>query len=186
MKLTLWVATLLALGLTQGCDRKATLGGDHRSEMEELEFRFEPSLATITYVWMAKTVSGEIKCAVYSISVSDNEGSGSQEPRLIRNAQVTPQVYEGLSTAFEEPSFRLAAEETPRGGMDGTNWVFRKKKGSRRLEYVFWTPEGRPAFRSSAKAMALGERFVEAAGLKGLLPPGNQSARPNPSERPVK
>ena len=51
-------------------------------------------------------------------------------------------------------------------GVDGTNWVFRRKAGGRVLELRFWTPEN----RKGSAAFSLGTKFMAVAQVKNTLP----------------
>ncbi len=142
------------------------------TELEELTFRFEPSFRAQTMIYFVRRPDSKVICAAYTIPAETNETGPHPKEILIKKIEVSTETFERLAEALEAKSFASAAENTPGPGLDGTTWVFRKKTGSRQLEYRFWTPESRPKVESSALAMQLGQQFVAAAGLKNILSGG--------------
>jgi hypothetical protein len=147
--------------------------------IEEIEFRFEPSFRDGTKIWLARTSEGKVLCAAYSVPEDETREVASKGVKKLKSAEVSVASFESFATALESSELREAAENTPPPGLDGTAWIFRKKVGSRLLEYRFWTPEGRPDVKSSALAMRLGKQIVEAAGVDSVF-----SAKKKPSQSP--
>jgi hypothetical protein len=143
--------------------------------VEEIEFRFEPSFRDATKIWLARMADGSVLCAAYSVAED-----GTRETKKLKTAEVSVTSFEAFATALESSEFREAAENTPPPGLDGTAWIFRKKAGSRLLEYRFWTPEGRPEVKSSSLAMGLGKQIAEVAGVDEVF-----SAKKKPNQPPA-
>jgi hypothetical protein len=152
------------------------------ASMEEIEFRFAPSFRDATLIWLARLPDGEIRCAVHTLPEMEATDPVRREWKKLKEVTVSPEAYARLSRAFEEPAFRLAAEQTLGPGADGTTWIFRKKAGSRQVEYNFWSPEVRQDMKSSAMAMALGRQFAAAAAMDDLFA---QKKKPNKAPEPT-
>lgn len=136
---------------------------------EEIEFRFEPSFADGTLVWLGRVNGGKIHCTTYTLPIVADGGVASHnkaKPVLVREVEVSAAEFEALAGLIEGQRLRAEAEKAEPVGVDGTNWVFRRKAGGRVLELRFWTPEN----RKGSAAFSLGTKFMAVAQVKNTLP----------------
>ena len=165
------LVSLIGLGKTAAAELPSN------QVLEVIEFEFEASFEPRTVIWLARLAKGTVLCKAHSFSVPTFENPG-RTPEKLRTSEVSLALFNEFAMAFEDRGFRAAAEVTPGPGLDGTSWVFRKTAGSRKLEYKFWTPEGRPEVKSSALAIRLGKQIAAAAGLSDMFSARRKTDQP--------
>lgn len=140
--------------------------GVAQNAVEEIEFVHAPSFFDETSIVLSKLHDGSVVCTVWSRpEVADEHGR--RVATKLKAISIASEVYAQLAAALEKPRLRVASENLERV-LDGTNWIFTKRKGGFQVRYFFSSPSER---RGGIFVVELGQQFAAAAVMSELLSP---------------
>lgn len=122
-------------------------------------------------IGMRRDSNGVVTLEAYSLPYErDSSGKLYRRPHLLRSAKISSETFLQIVYTLESKKLRDISDGYPPAGLDGWTWEFQRVSGKSNLTYSFFTPEWNRDARGIQEVIALGRRFVQAAGLEDLFP----------------